>query len=42
MDIRCEPNELLINDKNIINCTICNNLLIKEIKEGSYLINDCN
>jgi hypothetical protein len=41
MEIRCEPYELLINDKNIINCIICNNLLIKEIKEGSYLINDC-
>jgi hypothetical protein len=38
MEIRCEPYELLINDKNIINCIICNNLLIKE---GSYLINDC-
>jgi len=41
MEIISVPYELNINDCNIINCKICNNFLIKEIKKGSYLINEC-
>ena len=41
MEIRVEPYNLQIKDKNISNCQYCNFLLKKEIKIGSYLVEEC-
>ena len=38
MEIRREPYNLQINDNSDILCPCCNNILIKEIKKGNYLI----
>lgn len=40
MEIRSEPYNLQIKDKDIMTCPCCNLLLQKEIRKGKYLIDD--
>jgi hypothetical protein len=41
MNIRTKPYDLNILNKNIIHCPCCNDILIKKIKMGSYLVDEC-
>jgi hypothetical protein len=41
MEIRKEPYNLQINDNTITLCPCCNFVVIKEIKKGKYLIDEC-
>ena len=42
LEIRTDPYNLQINDDSIVYCPCCNNVLVKQVNKGNYLIDgDC-